>query len=183
MKTSPSLKTNDIARNVATEGFREHMVAGLKHGLINFHYQPGKWKKQRIYDKDGKSWHMGPKKFIKNEHYPNGVYYSFPAWFVLLIGVPALAKLLGGLNIGGIFDWIPGIGEGAWYPGKHAVESLQEWGGVRQETDIEITKEDRHEYYDWFISQGYTDVPDAYRIYFNNDDYQKYRKKHDPNYT
>lgn len=138
-------------QDVGIRGFREHMVQGLKHGVVEFRRMPGEIKRERIYDSDNKHFHLSPKKFIPDPRYPDGIYYSFPAWFILLIGIPVFMMILKALGF-----VLPGfdLGKGGWYPGKAVVEGMTDLqrdllgiGDVRA-LDVEQEAEVCRFYYD-----------------------------------
>lgn len=101
-------------------GLGQTVAGAFTHPTISFRYQPGKFK--RI--KKG-----GPKVFVPNVHFPEGVFYSFPAWLAALVGIPVLITAVGGLG-----KILSGIGLNT--KEKSALERLRQVGSGQNLIDM-----------------------------------------------
>lgn len=80
---------NLVVEAKAVTGIGQTIAGAFTHPIISFRTQPGRFVGSR---KDPN------RKFIPNPRFPDGVYWSFPAWFVAIAGMAVLVRAMGGME-------------------------------------------------------------------------------------
>jgi len=74
------------------------MIAGAAtYPMLHFVIQPGRWRYEKRKNDKGK-YVRGPRYFEPNPRFPEGVRFSIPSWFVLIVGLPVIIYAIGGID-------------------------------------------------------------------------------------
>lgn len=70
-------------------GLFQTATGAITHPMLDFTHYPGKW-----VGKKG-----DPKRhWVPSERFKDGIHWSFPAWFVAIVGISLLVTALGGIS-------------------------------------------------------------------------------------